>query len=197
MKKRMLLALTAVALIVTGCEVSKEEVMKKKYVLIAQHVSSTACSFLGIGYVVDEYGLIGANYHEDSNVNATCADYGKVQDDTCGVKVLQAGSSGYGSSSCAIGADALNGGQDENGTKAKKYIFVVKNVRSDACGKIVIEPIAKDNGYTDIKFYEDKDADCNNFAPASYECKEKVLANDDKGYGDSTCVVGTDIAPTP
>ena len=196
MKKRVLLALGAVALILTGCEVSKEEVMKKKYVLIAQHVSSMGCSFLTMGYIVKEYGLIGTNYHEDSDVNADCDDYGKIKDDTCGVTVLSSGSSGYGSSACAIGADALNGGQDKNGTKEKKYIFVVKNVRSDACGKIVIEPIAEDNGYTDVKFYEDKNADCNDFAATSYECEEKVLTGNDKGYGDSTCVVGTDTAPT-
>ncbi len=195
MKKRVLLALGAAALILTGCEVSKEEVMQKKYVLIAQHVSSMGCSFLTMGYIVDEYGLVGSNYHEDSNVNATCEDYGKVKDDTCGITVLKPGSSGYGSSACAIGADALNGGQDENATKQKHYLFIVKNVRSDGCGKIVIEPIAKENGYNDVKFYEDKNADCNDFNAASYECKEKVLVEGDKGYGDSTCVVGTDTPP--
>ena len=197
MRKRFvfLTALIGFAFITTGCEVSKKEVMKKKYVLIAQNVESMACSFITMDTIVKKYGLVGTNYHEDSNAKANCSDYGKTKDDTCGVTQLKAGDQGFGGSACAIGADALNGGQDENATKEKKYLFIVKNVRPDACGKIVIEPIAKDNGYTDVKFYEDRNADCNNF-DNTYECKDKVLTESDKGYGDSTCVVGTNTAPT-
>jgi len=192
----LLTTLIGLAFITTGCEVSKKEVAAKKYVLIAQNVSSMGCSFVTMDYIVKEFGLVGTNYHEDPDASANCDDYGKTKDDTCGMTTLSSNDEGYGTSACAIGADALNGGQDENGTKAKKYLFIVKNVRSDACGKIVIEPIAKDNGYNDVTFYEDKNADCNDFSAAQHECKEKVLTGDKKGYGDSTCVVGTQTPPS-
>jgi len=191
MKTKIMLGLMASALILTGCEVSKEEVMKKKYVLIAQNVSSLGCSFITMGYIVDKFGLVGSNYHEDSNADATCEDYGKVKNDTCGVTELKSGDSGFGASACAIGADSLSGGQDENATKTKKRILIVKNIDPDACGKFVIEPIAEDEGYNDVKFYEDKNAKCSDFTSAT-ECKTKVLQDDDKGYGNSSCIVGTD-----
>jgi len=198
MRKQLVLLTTllGLAFVATGCEVSKGEVAAKKYVLIAHNVSSMACSFVTMDTIVNKFGLKDTNYHEDSNPHATCADYNKTEGDTCGTTDLKSGDSGYGSSSCAIGANALNGGQNKNDTKAKKYIFVVKNVRSDACGKIVIEPIAKDNGYNDVTFYEDKNADCNDFGTAQYACKEKVLTDGEKGYGNSTCVVGTDTPPS-
>ena len=194
MQKKIFLGMLGLALVLTGCEVSKEEVMKKKYVLIAQNVESMACSFVTMDTITEKFGLKGTNYHEDSNRNADCAAYGKVKDETCGITQLTTGDNGFGSSACAIGADSLNGGQDKNATQTKHYVLLVQNVDPDLCGKIVIEPIATDEGYNDVTFYEDAHAECNDFS-SDTQCKIKSLTNDDKGHGNSTCVVGTDTQP--
>ncbi len=196
MKTKMLLTLSAVALILTGCEVSKEEVMKKNYVLIAQNVESMACSFLTIGYIVDEFGLKGANYHEDSDSHATCSDYGKVKNENCGVTELKNGDKGFGGSACAIGADSLNGDQDENATKKQKYIYIVRKVNPDLCGKHVIGKIAEDNGYSgNIAVYTPQNnVDCGDFPDATCD-NSKVLDDNNKAYGDSICVVGAEHGP--
>ena len=198
MKTKIMLGLVASALILTGCEVSKEDVMKKKYVLIAQNVSSTACSFLTMGYIIDEFGLIGSNYHEDSNANTDCAAYGKEKGKTCDIKVLKPGNSGYGSSACAIGADSLAGGQDENATKEKKNILIVTDIAPDACGKIAIKAVADDQGYTgDLAFYGDASnhTSCSDFPGTT--CKVAAVDADKypAAHGSTTCIVGTDTPP--
>ena len=196
MNKKLIVLMLAVAFGVTGCEVSKEDVMAKKYVLIAHNVSSIACSAFSIGYITEEYGLSGVNYHEDSDSQVSCLSYHKIDHYNCGTTDLKPEDTGYGSSSCAIGADAFNGGQDKNETVRRPYILVVDNVKSDMCGKIFIEPIADDKGYENISFYEDADASCNDtFQPPKYTCETKYLTPMDKGFGTSTCIVGSKEEP--
>ena len=198
MKAKIILGLLTSAFILTGCEVSKEDVMKKKYALIAQNVSSTACSFLTMGYIIDEFGLIGSNYHEDGDATTDCEAYGKEKGKTCDVKTLKPGSKGYGGSACAIGADSLAGGQDENTTKKKGNILIVTEIAPDACGKIAITRVADDQGYSgDLAFYGDlsNHTSCSDFPTAT--CK--VAAVDAEKYpaahGSTTCIVGTDTPP--
>lgn len=184
------------AFALTGCEVPKEEVMAKKYVLIAHNVSSIGCSALTMGTITDTYGLRGVNYHEDSDAQARCLDYHKIDHYNCGTTDLMPDDDGYGSSACVIGADAFNGGQNKDETRNRRYILVVNDVDSDMCGKIFIEPIAADKGYKDITFYEEGDASCNDtFAPPRYACETKYLTPLDKGFGTSTCVVGSVKSP--
>ena len=198
MQKKIFLGMLGLALILTGCEVGKKEVMKKKYVLIAQNVESMACSFLTMDYIIDEFGLVGSNYHEDSNAGATCEDYGKEKGKTCDIKTLKPGNKGYGGSACAIGADGLNGGQDENATKAKKNILIVTDIIPDACGKIAIKTIADEQGYTgDLSFYGDttNHTTCSDFPGTP--CKDAVVDAEKypAAHGSTTCIVGTDTPP--
>ena len=188
----------ATAFITTGCEVSHDEVAAKKYVLIAQNVSSLACSVIAMGYIVEEYGLIGTNYHEDPKKTADCSDYDKIQYRTCGVTQLKDGDDGYGQSACAIGADSLAGGQDKNATIKKNHILIVERIDPNVCGKIVMDKIAEDNDMSgDIQFYQDNNASCDQFDDKKSCSTTYSDAITNLQPGNATCVVGADKKKLP
>ena len=100
--------LSAAALLFTGCESTKEEVVAKQYNLIVHNVSSMACSFLVMDTIEKEYEIEGVLYHEDAN-GVTCADYNHTDGDTCKVvdarEELGEDHSGIGNRSCILGSD--------------------------------------------------------------------------------------------
>ena len=198
MHKTILTGLTGLALMITGCESPKEDVEAKKFVVIAQNVSSLACSELAMGTIAKTYGLVNVNYHEESNPNTTCSEYGKTEYYNCYTSQLDSGDEGYGGSACAIGADSLAGGQDPEATKKKKYFLLVHDYDEDYCGKFVIDKIAEDNGYKDITFYADSGASCRDF-PDATGCHEKYIQTHTVEARvmtkSSVCVAGTNTPP--
>jgi len=198
MRKIILASLMGLLLVLTGCESSKEDVKTKKFVVIAQNVSSTACSFWAMGTIERTYGLVNVIYHEESDPTTTCSDYNRFKYYDCYTTKLEAGDKGHGSSACALGADSLAGGQNKTATQKKKYFLLVHHYDADYCGKFVIDKIAEDNGYKDITFYADADASCNDF-PDAVDCHDKYTQTHEvEGRvmtGASICVAGTDTPP--
>jgi hypothetical protein len=105
MKKYASVVFVGLLFILPGCESSKSEVAAREYNLIVHHVSSTACSSMVIGYVADEYGYSDVNFHQDSDSNVSCEDYGKTRGKDCETAELSSGDQGYGGYSCVLGTD--------------------------------------------------------------------------------------------
>ena len=106
MKTKMLLTLSAVALLTTGCESTKAEVQAKGYIAIVHNIASMACTSFAIDEVKKEFGYEGTIlYHEEAN-SVTCEDYGRTEGPTCKVKTYEdKASSGYGDRACVLGTD--------------------------------------------------------------------------------------------
>ena len=199
MRKIVLTILAGLVLVLTGCESPKEDIKKKKFVVIAQNVSSLACSSWAMDTIENTYGLENVVYHEEENPATECSDYNRMEYYNCYTTKLDSNDTGYGSSACALGADSLAGGQNPEATKKKKYFLLVHHYDADYCGKFVIDKIAEDNGYKNISFYADADASCGNF-PNEIQCRDKYAGTNKVELrvmaGSSVCVVGTDTPPT-
>ena len=198
MQKIILTSLIGLVLILTGCESPKEDIEAKKFVVIAQHVDSLACSAVAMNTIEDSYGLVNIKYHEEDNPTTECSEYKRLKYYDCYTTKLDSDNPNYGSSACALGADSLAGGQNPEATKKKKYFLLVHHYDADYCGKFVIDKIAEDNGYKDVTFYADADASCDDF-PNATDCHDKYTqthgVEDRVMTGTSICVAGTDTAP--
>ncbi len=105
MNKKTILALAGAALLLAGCEVSKEEVVKRSYNLIVHNTSSMACSTIVIDSVASDHGYSDVNFHQDNDKNVQCEDYNKTQGEDCEIVDLKSGDQGYGTYSCVLGTD--------------------------------------------------------------------------------------------
>ena len=112
MQKTSFVILLGAAVLLTGCEATKEEVMAKRYNLIVHNVSSIACSFVVMDTIEETYEIEDVLYHQDVN-GVTCADYNHTEGETC--KVVDARDelgedhSGIGNHSCVLGSDKKPG----------------------------------------------------------------------------------------
>jgi len=212
MKTKVIFGLAAGALILTGCENTKEEVMAEPINIIVHNVSSLACSSLAIDKIKEKAGVSKLLYHEDNN-NVTCDDY-NAKTGLCVEKfdLIARGSKGYGNRACIFGTDEVpkSKGQDietdnVNDVTAKEYLLIVKHTSKFSCNAYTIEDIAKKYDYnTELKFYIDKDgtANCNSYGRTNSKadkCQEADLKNKVKKevlIGNWTCVIGTNKAPT-
>ena len=198
MRKIILTSLTGLVLLLTGCESPKEDIEARKFVVIAQNVSSLVCMNWAMPTIENTYGLENVIYHEEDNPATECSEYNRLKYYDCYTTKLDSDNPNYGSSACALGADSLAGGQDRATTKKKKYFLLVHHYDADYCGKYVVDKIAEDNGYKNVSFYAAADASCSDF-PDQIDCSNKY----DRKYavetrvmtGSSVCVLGTDTPP--
>ena len=211
MKTKIMLGLVASALILTGCESTKEEVVAQPINIVAHNLSSMACSFLAIDTIKEKAGVTKLLYHEDANT-VTCDDYnGKTGLCVEKFDLIAKGSEGYGDRACIFGTDEVPEAKDQSSkttegvVAAKTYLLIVKNTNKYSCNAYTIGDIAKKYDYdTDLKFYIDETgkAECNSYGRANTKadkCKEadlKSKVSKDVLIGDWTCVIGTDKKPT-
>ncbi len=212
-KSLMVSSLIGVALMVTGCESSKKDIVAMPLNIIAHNLSSTACSFLAIGTIKEKAGFTNLLYHEDANT-VTCDDYnGKsglcIEEND----LIAKGSTGYGDRACVFASDEApqvkkkddKETKDVNNVTSKNYLLVVKNTSTFSCNSYSISEVSKKYDYKgDLIFYIDKDntATCASYgrtATSGDKCEEGDIndkVTNKTLIGEWTCVIGTDQAPS-
>jgi hypothetical protein len=83
MYTKIITALIGLALLITGCEIPKDEMSKKPYIVIINKISDTGCSTLDITLETASYGTTSGAISIDhlyTEQNVTCATYNKDED---------------------------------------------------------------------------------------------------------------------
>jgi hypothetical protein len=201
MTTKTLFGLGMAALMLTGCESTKEEVVAQDYVLIVHNVSSAGCSFVGIGEFKSQYGLEKHSvlYHEDVDNTIDCDDYEHEANKSCWEESLTGSGTGTGNHACAIGIDEVTEPDTtyEDAVKQQKYVAIIPHVSSLACTKGGIDEVLKDHGYTgrDYVFTQERsDITCSRFPDTTCQVLDGPQEGE-AGYSDRlACVIGTDDA---
>ncbi len=190
------------ALLLTGCESPKEDVVARDFVLVVHNVSYWGCSSFGMNVFKKKYGFTNriVLYHEDNDNTADCDDYEHELKRTCWEESLSGSGTGVGDHVCAIGIDEVDEPDTTNEEKVKeqKYVAIIPHVSSLACTKGGIDKVLEDHDYTGTQYtytQEKADVQCDSF-PGT-ECKVlSGLEKEEAGYSENlSCVVGTEDKP--
>ena len=106
MKKSILFGLAvSLALVLTGCESSKEEILKKDHIAIIHNVDSLYCNSIVIDQVKKKYNYTGEILYRSMDDNTSCSDEGFNATD-CREKT-NTEESVSGNSACVLAGDGI------------------------------------------------------------------------------------------
>ena len=106
MKKSILFGLAVSAtLVLTGCESSKEEILKKDHIAIIHNVDSLYCNSFVVDYVKKKYNYTGEILYRSMDDNTSCSDDG-FKDTDC-IEKTNTEEDFSGNSACVLAGDGI------------------------------------------------------------------------------------------